>query len=103
MSRKHDVNWPAVWSQVQAALERNNAPDDVIRSARPSHVGWNYGDGKFYLFCSETLYRWLEVPPSPDRPSNLSLIKPIIWPLMQRYCCKDLVYRIIKPIISIRH
>lgn len=101
--RKHEASWPSVWNQVRDAIARSNAPDEVRQAALPCNVGWNYHDGKFYIFCNEVLYRWLEVPDAPDAPSNIGIIKPYIWPMMQRYNCKDLYYRLIKTNIMIKH
>ncbi len=94
-NKKHEPTWPIVWGQVQAAIEKSSAPDDVKNAARPERVGWNSNEGRFYLFCTEPLYRWLEVPESPDKQSNLGIIKNILWPFMQKNNCNDLVYKII--------
>ena len=94
-NKKHELTWPVAWSQVQAELARHHAPDEVRFWARPCNVGWNYSDGKFFIFCSEVLYKWIEVPDGPDKSSNLSIVKTHIWPLMQRYNCKELVYRLV--------
>lgn len=95
-NKRTDSSWPEVWGQVQTVIEKHGAPEEVRRAARPSHVGFNCGnDGKAYLFLPEILYRWIEVPASPDEESNLRFIKPLIWPLMQRYKCKDLIYKLI--------
>ena len=96
MSKKHhDTAWPAVWGQVQAAIEKSSAGDEVKFAARPERVGWNCHGNRFYLFCTEPLYRWIEVPASPDGQSNLGTIRNMLWPFMQKYSCSDLIYRII--------
>ena len=96
-TKKIDSEWPEVWNQVRAVMERNHAPDAVREAAHPANVGWNYGNGKFYIFCPKAVYEWIEKPPAPDIDSNLKFIKPIIWPFMVKYNCKDLIYKIIKP------
>ena len=93
--RKHEASWPSVWNQVRDAIARSNAPDEVRQAALPCNVGWNCHGNRFYLFCTEPLYRWIEVPASPDGQSNLGTIRNILWPFMQKYSCSDLIYRII--------
>ena len=101
--KKSEQTLSEAWNQIQTVLTRHNAPEEVKRSARTDAVGWNYDDEKLYLFCRKELYEWLEIPPAPDVESNLRFIKPILWPVMQKYNLKDLCYRIIEIQITIKH
>lgn len=94
--KRTEAEWPEVWKQVLNAMERHGASEDVKKAAQPDNVGWNYGNGRLYLFCPQEVYEWMEKPTSPDMDSNLKYIKPIIWPFMMKYNCKDLVYKLIK-------
>ena len=94
--KKTDATWPEVWNQIQALMERQGASEEVRRLAQAKFVGWNCANAKFYIFCPKAVYDWLELPAVPDTDSRLSLVKPIIWPFMQKYNCKDLIYRIIE-------
>jgi len=99
--KKNPTTWAEVWKQVQAVLEEHGAPKEVLDAAQPCNVYVEaYGDeleqtdDVLYLVCPEILYKWLEVPATPESKSNIRFVKPILWPWMQRHHCKTLAYKI---------
>lgn len=92
--RSKEHSWPEVWAEVQRMLELHAAPTAVKEAASPDKVGWNYVNGKFYLFCPKALYEWIEIADPITMESNLGLIKPLLWPIMQKHHCDILIYRL---------
>lgn len=93
MTKRHEINWPEVWRKLAETMKAHNAPAEVIEDVE--YVEWDCTDGKLNIFCPKALYEWIEIPESVGSDSNISYIKPILWPIMQRLGCKDLVYHII--------
>ena len=86
-----------IWHKVFLVLQERGAPYEVRMAALSDNITWKVDHGRFYLYCPEVLYKWIEVPIEPNKESNLRFIKPIIWPLMQQHGCKDLMYQLVKP------
>ena len=93
MSKKRDINWPAVWKQVSDTMVAQNAPKEVADAV--GYTEWLKDGDKFILMCTRALYEWMEVPASASEESNLRYIKPILWPAVQRLGCKTLIYKIL--------
>lgn len=85
-----------VWQKVYQKLQERGAPYAVRMAALSDNLTWKADHGRFYLYCPEVLYEWIEIPIAPETESNLRFIKPILWPLMQQHGCKDLMYQVVK-------
>ena len=90
--KRREPDWRDVWHQVKVVMERHGAPREVLSAV--DDIEWEMSEGRIHLYCPEAIYRWMEVPATVGGESNLRFVKPILWPLMQQYGCKDLVYHL---------
>ncbi len=91
--KKVEPCWQDAWRQIIATMRRHGTSSEVLASV--DDVEWSCKDGKLHLYCPRCLYDWIEVPSAPEKESNLRVIKPVLWPLMQRKGCKELVYHLL--------
>lgn len=94
--KRHSESFLPVWMAVYKKLQERGAPYDVRMAALSDNLKWDYETDRFILYCPEVLYKWIEIPIEPSVESNLQYVKPILWPLMQKFNCKDLVFRFVK-------
>ena len=84
------------WREVIRELRQRDAPVDVRLAALSDCIRWEVLGDKCILHCPYSLYEWIEQPESPGVNSNLSFVKPYLWPLMQKTGSKYLAYETFK-------
>jgi hypothetical protein len=90
--KRCEPDWREVWRQVKVVMEKHGASGEAIEAA--DLIEWDCAEGEIHLYCPRAVYEWMEVPSGDGCVSNLGLVKPILWPLMQRTGCKTLIYHL---------